>query len=109
MVFGPDDRVAVEGKGATGFELLVPGSTNNVLDPIMVELAPGESLEPADPHPGEMFGYILNGTATLKLGKKSHRIPSRHCFYFKADKPYQILNIGKAAAKLLWITTPPLM
>lgn len=109
VVFRPEDRIAVEGKGATVFELLVPGSTNNMLDPIVVELASGESLEPADPHPGEMFGYILSGTATLKFGKKTYRLPGRHCFYFKADRPYQILNNGKAVAKLLWITTPPLM
>jgi len=109
VVYGPADRIAVEGKGAAVFELLVPGSTNNMLDPIMVELAAGEFLEPAEPHPGEMFGYVLSGTATLKFGKKTYRLPSKHCFYFKADRPYQILNGGKAVARLLWITTPPLM
>jgi len=109
IVFGPSDRIAVEGKGATVFELLVPGSTNNLLDPIMVELAAGEFLEPADPHPGEMFGYVFGGTATLKLGKKTYRVPGKHCFYFTADRPYQIMNSGKTVVKLLWITTPPQM
>ncbi len=109
VVFAPKDRISVEGKGASVFELLVPGSTNNLLDPIVVELASGESLEPAGPHPGELFGYVFSGKATLKLGKKTYSIPGKHCFYFEADRPYQILNSGKAVAKLLWITTPPLM
>lgn len=109
VVFGPEERIAIEGKGASVFELLVPGSTNNMFDPIMVELADGESLEPADPHPGELFGYVLSGTATLKFGKKVYRVPGKHCFYFKADRPYQIFNENKAAVKLLWITAPPLM
>ena len=109
VAFGPADRVSVEGKGAARFELLVPGSTNNIMDPILVELNPGEKLERFDPHPGEQFGYVLKGTLTLRLGKKEHKISGRHCFYFTADRPSQLLNNGKTAVKLLWLTTPPQM
>ncbi len=108
-VFGPNDRISVESKGAARFELLVPGSTNNSMDPVILELAPGEHLGIGDPHPGEQFGYVLSGTATLKLGKKSYRVPNKHCFYFKADRPHQILNTSNRIVKLLWITTPPQM
>ncbi len=109
VVFSPDDRIAVEGKGASVFELMVPGSTNNDMDPIMVEMAPGEKLEQTDPHPGEQFGYVLSGTATLRIDKKRHRIPARHCFYFTSDKVHQISNEGNATVKLLWLITPPQM
>lgn len=109
VVFSPEDRVAVEGKGATKFELLVPGSTNNLMDPILVELTPGERLDRTDPHPGEQFGFVLSGMATLKLDKKEHRVPSQHCFYFKADKNYQITNEGTRLVRMLWITSPPQM
>jgi len=109
VVFGPEDRRNVEGKGAERFELLIPGSTNNVMDPILLELKPGERLERFDPHPGEQFGYVLKGTATLVLGKKEYKVPSRHCFYFKADQSSQLANNGKVEVKLLWITTPPQM
>lgn len=109
VVFAPDDRVVVEGKGASRFELLVPGSTNNEMDPIMVELKPGQRLEAFDPHPGEQFGYVLRGEATLKLGKKEYRVRADHCFYFEADQASQIMNKSHSPVRLLWVTTPPQM
>ncbi|HVP07022.1 MAG TPA: helix-turn-helix transcriptional regulator, partial [Candidatus Acidoferrum sp.] len=36
VVFSPAERVAIEDKGVNRFELLVPGSTNNLMDPIMM-------------------------------------------------------------------------
>ena len=71
LVFKKTDRIPVEGIGAARFELLVPGSTNNEMDPIYVELEPGEQLEKKDPHPGEQLGYILKGTITLIKNKKT--------------------------------------
>ena len=108
-VYRPSERVAVEGSGVHRFELLVPGSTNNLMDPIMLHLKPGESLEERDPHPGEQFGYVLQGTATLRIGKKSFKVPGKHCFYFESNKPHQIGNEGGRDVSLLWITTPPQM
>jgi len=109
VVFSPDDRVAIDGKGASKFEMLVPGSTNNMMDPIMVELAPGEQLDFGDPQPGEQFGFVLSGTVTLSLDGKNHRVSGKHCFYFEANRPHQISNRGEAVARLLWVTTPPQM
>lgn len=109
VVFSPDHRISIDSKGASKFEILVPGSTNNEMDPIMVELAPGEELELSDPHPGEQFGYVLKGTITLVLDRKRYRVPSGHCFYFEADRPSQIKNANHSVTKLLWITTPPQM
>jgi len=109
VVFAPADRVVVEGKGAERFELLVPGSTNNEMDPIMLELKPGQRLEAFDPHPGEQFGYVLKGEATLKLGKKEYRVRANQCFYFEADQPSQIMNKSHSSVRLLWVTAPPQM
>ena len=109
VVFAPGHRIPVEGKGASRFELLVPGSTNNEMDPILVEMKPGERLEAFDPHPGEQFGYVLKGEATLKLGKKEYRVRANHCFYFEADQPSQIMNKSRAMVRLLWVTAPPQM
>ena len=108
-VFSPGDRIAVDGKGASRFELLVPGSTNNEMDPILVELNPGERLEAFDPHPGEQFGFVLKGEATLRLGKKDYRVRANHCFYFEADQPSQIMNKSHSMVRLLWVTAPPQM
>ena len=105
----PSERISVDGKGASMFEILVPGSTNNLMDPILLELAPGEKLARQSPHSGEQFGYVLRGTATLDVAKETAQVPSGHCFYFTSNKTHQICNKSDSVVRLLWITTPPQM
>lgn len=109
VVFSKTDRIEVENTGASVFELLVPGSTRNEMDPIIVTLKAGEKLEKRDPHPGEQFGYVLKGTVTLKINKKKYNISKNNCFYFKSDQPHQLLNKSDKEVIFLWITTPPQM
>jgi transcriptional regulator with XRE-family HTH domain len=109
VVYAPSERVAVDGWGVNTFELLVRGSTNNMMDPIYLELKPGEKMDQRGPHAGEQFGYVLTGTATLRIDKKTYKVPSRHCFYFESDRAHQISNNGNAVVKLLWVITPPQM
>lgn len=109
VVFAPSERVPVEGFDISKFELLIPGSTNNLMDPILLELKPGEKMEPRGPHPGEQFGYVLTGTATLRIDKKSYTVPARHCFYFESDRTHQLMNNGRTVVRLLWVITPPQM
>ena len=109
VVFAPSERISVDGTGASVFELLVPGSTNKEMDPIMVALAPGERLEKKNPHPAEHFGFVLRGTVTLTLGREKIRVPSKHCFYFESDRSHQFSNEGARVATMLWVTSPPQM
>ncbi len=108
-VFSPRDRISVEEKKVSRFEILIPGSTNNLMDPLMISLEPGEKLDKDGPHAGEEFGYVFSGTLTLVFGKKTHKVPPRHCFYFEADQSHQLINWGKAKVNFLWITSPPQM
>ena len=109
IVFSPEERIALDNKGSSRFEILVPSSTNNLMDPIWIELRPGERLTPQNAMPGEQFGYVLKGTASLKINKKMYQVPARHCFYFKSNCVHQILNNGNSVVNLLWISTPPMM
>jgi transcriptional regulator with XRE-family HTH domain len=109
VVFKLSDRSQIDSTGASRFEMLVPGSTNNIMDPIMVELQPGEQLEKKDPHPGEQFGYVLKGTVTIVLNKEKHNVSKGNCFYFTSDKHHQMINVSKKPVTFLWVTTPPQM
>lgn len=109
IVYNKNDRIPIENTGVSRFELLVPGSTNNVMDPIMVELLPGEELEKRAPHPGEQFGYVLKGTVTLLRDTKKYTIGKDCCFSFESDKVNQLKNNSQKPAQLLWIVTPPQM
>nr|MBN2277566.1 helix-turn-helix transcriptional regulator [candidate division Zixibacteria bacterium] len=108
-VFAPRDRIQMSEKGVKNFEILIPGSTNNLMDAIMIDLAPGDKMTEDSPHSGEEFGYVLSGTLTLIIGKKVYKVPPRHCFYFEADQAHQFINRGRSAVRLLWITSPPQM
>jgi len=109
VVFGPEERIEIEETGASKFELLVPGSTNNIMDPVLVELRPGESLDKGEPHPGEQFGFVLSGTTTLEINKTLYKVRPKHCFYFKSDSLHQISNRSDKTTSLLWVVTPPQM
>lgn len=107
--FTRDDRVSLTGRGVKSFELLVPGSTNKLMDPILVTLDTGESLPVEEPHNGEEFGYVLSGQLVIKYGKKTFRLKKDDCFYFEADKTHQFSNLGKSRATFVWVMTPPQM
>lgn len=109
VIFTAKDRILLDNKGASVFELLVPGSTNNIMDPILIELAPGEQLEEHESLPGEQFGFVLKGTVSLKLGNRTYSVNKGHCFYFESNCVHQLSNEKETAARLLWVTTPPLM
>jgi len=109
VVYDPSEYVAVDGTGASSFELMVPRSTNNRLDPVLLRLNPGESLAKRDPHPGEQFGYVLSGRATVTKGRQKYIVTSKQCFSIETDKPYQIQNEGGRPVSMLWIVTPPQM
>jgi transcriptional regulator with XRE-family HTH domain len=109
IAFNRSHRISMPGRGAKSFELLVPGSTNMLMDPILVTLSPDETLALEEPHNGEEFGFILSGQLVIKYGKKVFRLKKDDCFYFEAYKPHQFQNAGKTKTTFLWVMTPPQM
>ncbi|MDF2803446.1 MAG: hypothetical protein K0S61_3349 [Anaerocolumna sp.] len=86
---------------------IIPNAQKNMLEPILIDLEPGGSTYPDNPHEGEEFGYILNGSITLHIGNKTFKAKKGESFYFKAGKKHFITASEKQGASLLWISTPP--
>ena len=86
---------------------LIPNAQKNMMEPILVELAPGASTVSDVPHEGEEFGYVLEGKIAILLGKKQHTCKKGEAFYYEAAKPHTIYNKGTGEAKFLWVSTPP--
>ncbi|GHU70393.1 transcriptional regulator [Clostridia bacterium] len=86
---------------------LVPNAQGNTMEPILVQLAPGGATTVDDPHDGEEFGYVLSGTIEISLGEVSYRAKSGDSFYFRPKSAHALYNVGKTAAKVLWVATPP--
>ncbi|MCF7933006.1 MAG: helix-turn-helix domain-containing protein [Acholeplasmataceae bacterium] len=87
---------------------IVPNALKYEMEPIIIEIEPGGQSEIDDPHPGEEFGYVLEGQVVLVLNRKRHIIRKGETFYYLANKEHFLLNNTQHRAKILWISTPPM-
>lgn len=108
VVFGAED-VFVKEDAEAGHSIywLIPNAQKNLLEPIMVSLAPGGRTGEDDPHEGEEFGHVLAGSIVLHLGERVIKVRRGSSFCFKPSSVHYIVNNGKTEAKVLWVATPP--
>lgn len=84
---------------------IIPNAQKNTMEPILLTLEAGGSTYPDTPHEGEEFGYVLQGSLSIHLGKKIHRAKRGESFYYTADKTHYLTS--KTGAVILWISSPP--
>lgn len=84
---------------------IIPNAQKNTMEPILLTLEAGGSTYPDTPHEGEEFGYVLQGSVSIHLGKKIHRAKRGEAFYYTADKTHYLTS--KTGAAILWISSPP--
>ncbi|MFH0766986.1 MAG: cupin domain-containing protein [Bacillota bacterium] len=87
---------------------IVPNTLKYEMEPIIIDIEPGGQSKIDDPHPGEEFGYILEGQVTLVINKKRYIIRKGETFYYLANKEHYLVNNNQQNAKVLWISTPPM-
>jgi transcriptional regulator with XRE-family HTH domain len=107
IAYREKDRVTIEKEKIEKFELLVPGSTNRRLEPILLTLRKGESTPKERPHEGEEFGFVLRGRVNLRFGREILKLKKGECFYLSAEKEHWIHNTSSREAVILWISSPP--
>ena len=88
-------------------EWIIPNAQKNMMEPIRLTLSPGGSTYPDNPHEGEEFGYVLSGSVSLILGKKTMKIKKGESFYFTPDSTHYIKASGKTGASIIWVSSPP--
>ena len=89
-------------------EWLVPNSLKYEMEPILITIKPGGKSDYDEPHPGEEFGYVLEGEIVLKIGNKHYKVKKGESFYYPASKSHQIENNSNKVALVLWVSTPPM-
>jgi len=87
---------------------IVPNALKYEMEPIIIEIGPGGSSEIDEPHPGEEFGYVLEGHITLVLNKQRYSVKKGETFYYLANKEHYLVNNTAVKAKVLWVSTPPM-
>ncbi len=87
---------------------IVPNTQKNEMEPILLELPQGGESFAMDPHSGEEFGYIVEGTVVLVSGEKCYTLHKGETFYLSGQHRHYLKNEKKTTARVLWISTPPL-
>ena len=105
-VFGKTDFfVSPNGGGEATW--LIPNSQKNEMEPIMLSLYPGQSTPLDNPHEGEEFGYVLEGSILVCLDNQKFRCKKGESFYYECDKPHYLKNTSSGISKVIWISSPP--
>lgn len=86
---------------------LVTNSQKNEMEPIMLSLYPGQSTPLDNPHEGEEFGYVLEGSILVCLDNQKFRCKKGESFYYECDKPHYLKNTSSGISKVIWISSPP--
>ncbi len=84
---------------------IIPNAQKNVMEPILLTLEAGGQTYPDNPHEGEEFGYILQGTVSIHIGNKIFKAKKGESFYFIPDKKHYLSS--KSGAILIWVSSPP--
>ena len=87
---------------------IVPNTQKNEMEPILLELPQGGESFVMEPHSGEEFGYVLEGTVLLITGEKRNIVHKGETFYLSGKQGHYLKNEKKTTARVLWISTPPL-
>lgn len=88
-------------------EWIIPNAQRNLMEPIRLTLEPGGTTYPDLPHEGEEFGYILQGSIKIHIGKKAYRAKKGDAFYFTPKAAHYIEASASSGARLIWVSTPP--
>jgi len=98
--------------------VLIPGWQSNTkrlvkivaskrMEPFLTTIKPGgKSREPYS-HPGEEFGFVLEGEITITVGEELYRVGPMSSFYYSSLLPHSWINKGKKNCKIIWVVSPP--
>ncbi len=108
VVFTKDDVFESENEDLNYIlKWIIPNAQKNIMEPILMELGPSGRTKEDYPHEGEEFGYVMNGSILLHIGKDKYKVKKGESFYYKANSNHYIENTGKTIAKVIWVSTPP--
>ena len=114
FVFRSEDFFVDERENCT-VNWIVPNTGYNsqnisfsVSSKLLLELpAGGESFE-IEPHNGEEFGYVLDGSVILECDGERSVVCRGETFYLHGRTFHYLKNERKTTARILWVCTPPL-
>ena len=78
------------------------------MEPVIIDLLPHQETDPMEPHNGEEFGYVVDGSVVLVCDGEEHPLRRGETFYLHGRSFHLLKNVRKTTAHVLWVSTPPL-
>lgn len=86
---------------------LIADAQKNMMEPLLIHLAPDGHTVADKAHTGEEFGFVMKGQIRLVLNETNHLVKAGESFYYPCSQKHQIFNVGSTTAIFLWVSTPP--
>lgn len=91
-------------------ELLSEGLVEQVFQPMILVIPPGEKLGPREiVHEGEEWQFCLQGTVQFTIRDDKYTLKEGDGLHFKSQITHHWENIGTEEARLLMVCSPPPM
>ena len=107
IVFSEEGFFEKVDDSGNSIQWIVPTAQKYQMEPLLVVVAPHQTLEEDKPHDGEEFGYLISGRLKLHLGDKVYSVKAGESFYYPAKREHRIENPSSRPAKFIWVSTPP--
>lgn len=99
--------VAQLSRSKTRIEILIPQFFGNQLDARLAIICPEGSSEGDYKHPGEEFGFVLEGILELVVDGMVYQLTEGDSFHFSSSRDHSFRNPGTEDTKVLWVNHPP--
>ena len=88
-------------------EQLVPAKKGRLLQADMYIIPPGSGSNGEMQHPGEEFGFVMEGSLRLTIENTSYILEPGDSFVFRSELTHAFVNNGNTVTRVLWLNTPP--
>jgi transcriptional regulator with XRE-family HTH domain len=95
---------AIEGAERT-YKLLSGRAPERGLEPLLVSIAPTETMETPFAHEGEEFAYVLKGELVFVIGGVRYRLGPGDSIHLASTVPHAVQNDGDEVAESVWVLT----
>ena len=107
IVYPKEDYFEKEDEHKNSITWLIATAQSRSMEPILVQLQPGQSMPEDKPHEGEEFGDVLDGEIRLHYGEDVYTVRKGDSFIFPANRKHKISSACKKVSSILWISSPP--
>jgi transcriptional regulator with XRE-family HTH domain len=77
--------------------------TGKAVDPVLVQIQPGNRTSQPLPHEGEEFIFVLKGSIEIECGSEHYLLEEGDSVYFESASEHRIFNRSEAVTELLCI------